>query len=100
MFAIGVEMMMGVMVSILLVIVFQPLTCSFGELTKFSCYHAVVLFRSREHENCGPQPGYVRAHIESEFIISSIRPSILFFQFKLGSYRFEFPQVEGLIFLL
>lgn len=25
----------------------------------------VVLFRSREHENCGPQPGYVRAHIES-----------------------------------
>ncbi|KAF7809434.1 protein ENHANCED DISEASE RESISTANCE 2 isoform X1 [Senna tora] len=25
----------------------------------------VVLFRSREHENCGPQPGYVRANIES-----------------------------------
>ncbi|KAF7829157.1 protein ENHANCED DISEASE RESISTANCE 2-like isoform X1 [Senna tora] len=25
----------------------------------------VVLFRSREHENCGPQPGCVRAHIES-----------------------------------
>ncbi|KAF3447852.1 hypothetical protein FNV43_RR08558 [Rhamnella rubrinervis] len=25
----------------------------------------VVLFQSREHENCGPQPGYVRAHIES-----------------------------------
>ncbi|XP_028754672.1 protein ENHANCED DISEASE RESISTANCE 2-like [Neltuma alba] len=25
----------------------------------------VVLFRSREHVNCGPQPGYVRAHIES-----------------------------------
>ncbi|EOY25290.1 hypothetical protein QUC31_009215 [Theobroma cacao] len=25
----------------------------------------VVLFRSREHENCGPQPGYVRAHVES-----------------------------------
>ncbi|XP_021903100.1 protein ENHANCED DISEASE RESISTANCE 2-like isoform X2 [Carica papaya] len=25
----------------------------------------VVLFRSREHENCGPQPGYVRAHLES-----------------------------------
>ncbi|KAK4364727.1 hypothetical protein RND71_016085 [Anisodus tanguticus] len=24
----------------------------------------VVLFRSREHENCGPVPGYVRAHIE------------------------------------
>ncbi|WOL19512.1 protein ENHANCED DISEASE RESISTANCE 2 isoform X1 [Canna indica] len=25
----------------------------------------VVLFRSREHVNCGPQPGFVRAHIES-----------------------------------
>ncbi|KAB2088478.1 hypothetical protein ERO13_A03G000016v2 [Gossypium hirsutum] len=25
----------------------------------------VVLFRSREHENCGPQPGHVRAHVES-----------------------------------
>ncbi|GER30302.1 enhanced disease resistance 2 [Striga asiatica] len=25
----------------------------------------VVLFRSREHENCGPQRGFVRAHIES-----------------------------------
>ncbi|XP_019156047.1 PREDICTED: protein ENHANCED DISEASE RESISTANCE 2-like isoform X2 [Ipomoea nil] len=25
----------------------------------------VVLFRSREHESCGRQPGYVRAHIES-----------------------------------
>ncbi|GER56245.1 enhanced disease resistance 2 [Striga asiatica] len=28
----------------------------------------VVLFRSREHMNCGPQPGFVRAHIESKFI--------------------------------
>ncbi|CAL4940882.1 unnamed protein product [Urochloa decumbens] len=25
----------------------------------------VVLFQSREHPNCGPQPGFVRAHIES-----------------------------------
>ncbi|KAL4199377.1 hypothetical protein AMTRI_Chr03g50830 [Amborella trichopoda] len=25
----------------------------------------VVLFRSRVHERCGPQPGFVRAHIES-----------------------------------
>ncbi|XP_056686970.1 protein ENHANCED DISEASE RESISTANCE 2 isoform X2 [Spinacia oleracea] len=25
----------------------------------------VVLFRSRVHENCGPQPGFVRAHLES-----------------------------------
>ncbi|GJN20248.1 hypothetical protein PR202_gb07601 [Eleusine coracana subsp. coracana] len=24
-----------------------------------------VLFQSREHPNCGPQPGFVRAHIES-----------------------------------
>jgi len=24
----------------------------------------VVLFQSREHPNCGPQPGFVRAHIE------------------------------------
>ncbi|XP_064988639.1 protein ENHANCED DISEASE RESISTANCE 2-like isoform X14 [Musa acuminata AAA Group] len=26
---------------------------------------AVVLFRSREHVNCSPQPGFVRAHVES-----------------------------------
>ncbi|KMZ74937.1 hypothetical protein ZOSMA_120G00270 [Zostera marina] len=25
----------------------------------------VVLFRSREHVDCGPQPGFVRAHVES-----------------------------------
>nr|XP_043635237.1 protein ENHANCED DISEASE RESISTANCE 2-like isoform X2 [Erigeron canadensis] len=35
----------------------------------------VVLFCSREHENCGPQPGYVRAHIESGgFNISPLKP--------------------------
>ncbi|KHN41720.1 hypothetical protein glysoja_003460 [Glycine soja] len=35
----------------------------------------VVLFRSREHENCGPQPGCVRAHIESGgFNISPLKP--------------------------
>ncbi|KAL6578682.1 Protein ENHANCED DISEASE RESISTANCE 2 [Orobanche minor] len=35
----------------------------------------VVLFRSREHENCGPQPGFVRAHIESGgFNISPMKP--------------------------
>ncbi|CAK7356013.1 unnamed protein product [Dovyalis caffra] len=35
----------------------------------------VVLFRSRVHENCGPQPGYVRAHIESGgFNISPLKP--------------------------
>lgn len=35
----------------------------------------VVLFRSREHDNCGPQPGYVRAHIESGgYNISPLKP--------------------------
>ncbi|KAL6549802.1 Protein ENHANCED DISEASE RESISTANCE 2 [Orobanche minor] len=35
----------------------------------------VVLFRSREHENCGSQPGFVRAHIESGgFNISPLKP--------------------------
>lgn len=35
----------------------------------------VVLFCSREHENCGPQRGYVRAHIESGgFNISPLKP--------------------------
>lgn len=36
---------------------------------------AVVLFRSREHENCGPQPGCVRAHIESKMQFSLDPPS-------------------------
>uniref|UniRef100_A0A7N0UZG8 APOSTART n=1 Tax=Kalanchoe fedtschenkoi TaxID=63787 RepID=A0A7N0UZG8_KALFE len=35
----------------------------------------VVLFRSREHENCGPLPGFVRAHVESGgFKISPLKP--------------------------
>ncbi|KAL9177370.1 hypothetical protein ABFS82_01G054000 [Erythranthe guttata] len=35
----------------------------------------VVLFQSREHDNCGPQPGFVRAHIESGgFNISPMKP--------------------------
>ncbi|XP_047325378.1 protein ENHANCED DISEASE RESISTANCE 2-like isoform X2 [Impatiens glandulifera] len=35
----------------------------------------VVLFRSREHDNCGTQPGFVRAHIESGgFNISPLKP--------------------------
>ncbi|KAK6947329.1 Protein ENHANCED DISEASE RESISTANCE 2, C-terminal [Dillenia turbinata] len=35
----------------------------------------VVLFRSREHVNCGPQPGFVRAHLESGgFNISPLKP--------------------------
>lgn len=37
----------------------------------YICYCAVVLFCSREHENCGPQPGYVRAHIESKLFYTS-----------------------------
>nr|XP_034571816.1 protein ENHANCED DISEASE RESISTANCE 2-like isoform X1 [Setaria viridis] len=28
-------------------------------------WYSVVLFQSREHPNCGPQPGFVRADIES-----------------------------------
>lgn len=42
----------------------------FFGVCNFPCFHcclyAVVLFCSREHENCGPQPGFVRAHIESK----------------------------------
>ncbi|KAG9452876.1 hypothetical protein H6P81_005780 [Aristolochia fimbriata] len=35
----------------------------------------VVLFRSRVHKDCGPQPGFVRAHIESGgFNISPLKP--------------------------
>ncbi|KAJ0252681.1 Protein ENHANCED DISEASE RESISTANCE 2-like [Hirschfeldia incana] len=35
----------------------------------------VVLFRSREHANCGPQPGFVRAHLESGgFNIAPLKP--------------------------
>ncbi|GKV10596.1 hypothetical protein SLEP1_g21938 [Rubroshorea leprosula] len=35
----------------------------------------VVLFRSREHQNCGPQPGCVRAHLESGgFNIAPLKP--------------------------
>lgn len=41
-----------------------------------SFHVAVVLFRSREHENCGPQPGYVRAHIESKLLSFSTCRSI------------------------
>ncbi|XP_039122572.1 protein ENHANCED DISEASE RESISTANCE 2-like isoform X2 [Dioscorea cayenensis subsp. rotundata] len=35
----------------------------------------VVLFQSREHPNCHPQPGFVRAHVESGgFNISPLKP--------------------------
>lgn len=66
MYAIGVEMMMGVMV------IFEqfPIICfSFSFLNVFLAFSStfvVVLYRSREHESCGRQPGYVRAHIESK----------------------------------
>lgn len=41
-------------------------------LTNFlvCCHCAVVLFQSREHPNCHPQPGFVRAHVESTSRIS------------------------------
>lgn len=45
----------------------------------------VVLFRSTEHHNCGPQPGFVRAFIESMFVrnptllLLSSSPLFLFF---------------------
>ena len=40
-------------------------------------HSAVVLFRSREHAECGPQPGFVRAHIESTFIYMRTKLMIL-----------------------
>lgn len=48
---------------------------------------AVVLFRSREHENCSPQPGCVRAHIESK---------IQFFMDPISSFK---VQECGLIYI-
>ncbi|URE04428.1 START domain containing protein [Musa troglodytarum] len=37
--------------------------------------NVIVLFRSREHLNCSPQPGFVRAHVESGgFKISPLKP--------------------------
>lgn len=66
MYVIGAEMMTGVMVRSSFSYLKFPLIsqhCRFPR--SVFCYGAVVLFRSREHENCGPQPGYVRAHVES-----------------------------------
>ena len=59
-------MMMAVMVNIYLreiCSLWVSFCCLFFNYFPF----AVVLFQSREHENCGPQPGFVRAHIESKF---------------------------------
>lgn len=74
---IGGETMMEVMVSVfydsfLLIVYLFSLLC-FAVILSFIyiCYCAVVLFCSREHENCGPQPGYVRAHIESKLFYAS-----------------------------
>lgn len=69
---IGDEMMMEVMVNVLLVGTIHLLFCLLKLPCFLDCYCAVVLFRSREHEHCGPQPGYVRAHIESQFYFSSL----------------------------
>lgn len=59
----------------LLIIELYVYFSSFRNLFIFlSCFGscAVVLFRSREHENCGPQPGYVRAHVESKLYVNSL----------------------------
>ncbi|RZC73944.1 hypothetical protein C5167_049424 [Papaver somniferum] len=78
---IGVEMMMEVMVSILPLLPSNKKQTSYclSEFSKYQfrngCTCAVVLFRSREHENCGSQPGFVRAHVESGgFNISPLKP--------------------------
>ncbi|RRT78914.1 hypothetical protein B296_00005244 [Ensete ventricosum] len=69
MYVIGGVMMMEVMVSIK----FKKLAFAY-HLTQHSWCHAscnaVVLFQSREHPDCGPQPGFVRAHLESMCILS------------------------------
>ena len=81
----GAEMMTGVMVSacinICLIVKFLwcILTCQVYLLS------AVVLFCSREHENCGPQPGYVGAHIESKLVSYSTNKKI-FKVFRSMSY--------------
>ena len=72
MYVTGVVMTMEVMVSPLPLLLVQKLdslyyTSSFNYLSCSFC--EVVLFRSREHANCGPQPGFVRAHLESKFSI-------------------------------
>lgn len=71
-------------------------------------YYVVVVFRSREHENCGPQPGCVRAHVESElwsFLLGEISKETSFpflWEGKVAmSYfntRIFFYQAEDLIF--
>lgn len=71
---IGAEMMMEVMVCVsilLFTLTFFPFSPQLNFPLFFFklCLGAVVLFRSREHENCGPQPGFVRAHIESNLQI-------------------------------
>lgn len=66
--ATGDVMMMAVMVSLLVVFSFPFLMWAHPPIVNallFIC--AVVLFRSREHPNCGAKPGFVRAHIESTF---------------------------------
>lgn len=102
MFVIGEETMTGVMVSIWFVISSPVFSCSVQSLTEFpSCYFPVVLFRSREHENCGPQPGYVRAHIESQFFIFIFIFSDAFFLFVISYSKISpsqlvfFPSLGG-----
>lgn len=99
---IGVEMMMEAMVTFLVGLVATSIYY-FIELTRFSsCDCAVVLFRSREHENCGPQPGYVRAHIESKSYCSLLFLSTRRLDKYLGSstlfYLFNSDITETLLF--
>lgn len=65
MYAIGAVMTMGVMVWYLFHSKISTACLLLVKVTLRFLF-AVVLFRSREHENCGPQPGCVRAHIESK----------------------------------
>jgi hypothetical protein len=53
------------------------------------CKLAVVLFRSTEHQNCGPQPGFVRASIESN-LPSAFQESVLFLKKKIVCHHSSF----------
>jgi len=78
-----------------------PIDASKELFTEFCVYYlwkfalmflllAVVLFRSREHENCSPQPGCVRAHIESKIQLLAYRPnSVLQSSKELDSSIFQ-----------
>lgn len=72
MFVIGGAMMMEAMVCVAKNLFISAFECfiSYLMVTNSILHFPVVLFQSREHPNCGPQPGFVRAHLESNFSIS------------------------------